>query len=391
MKVRGRSPIPLVVPTLLLLIGGVARTQPAQRASQTASSPTEPPQDSYGRTSPRGTVIGFLGQARKGNYEAAARYLNTRLQGSAAATQAYQLFVVLDRRLPARLAEISDRPEGSLFYPGEPDQDFIGTIESVNGGVDLTVERLNRGNLGSIWLFSRKTLQSIPALYKEVNSVQIERFLPLFFADTRIAGIPVFQFVALLVGLPLLYFLTGCINLIVRASARLIRRRFPENGYLSRTELLPKPVRLLMLAALIQWALRQVTLPLLARQFWSGVAALFTICGAGWLAILLNAWAERHVQRQLHRRNLAGSVSILRFIRRAADVTAIVVGILITLRHFGVNVSTAVAGLGLGGIAVAFAAQKTLENVIGGLSLIFDQSVRVGDFVKVADTMGTVE
>jgi MscS family membrane protein len=49
------------------------------------------------------------------------------------------------------------------------------------------------------------------------------------------------------------------------------------------------------------------------------------------------------------------------------------------------------AGLGIGGIAVALAAQKTLENVIGGLSLIFDRAVCVGDFLKVGDASGTVE
>jgi MscS family membrane protein len=49
------------------------------------------------------------------------------------------------------------------------------------------------------------------------------------------------------------------------------------------------------------------------------------------------------------------------------------------------------AGLGIGGIAVALAAQKTLENVIGGLSLIFDRAVCVGDFLKVGEASGTVE
>jgi MscS family membrane protein len=49
------------------------------------------------------------------------------------------------------------------------------------------------------------------------------------------------------------------------------------------------------------------------------------------------------------------------------------------------------AGLGVGGIAVALAAQKTLENVIAGISLIADEVVRVGDTLKVGDTLGTVE
>ena len=66
-------------------------------------------------------------------------------------------------------------------------------------------------------------------------------------------------------------------------------------------------------------------------------------------------------------------------------------GVLVTLHYFGVGATAALAGLGVGGIAVAFAAQKTLENVIGGVSLIFDKALRVGDSLKVGDTQGTVE
>jgi MscS family membrane protein len=49
------------------------------------------------------------------------------------------------------------------------------------------------------------------------------------------------------------------------------------------------------------------------------------------------------------------------------------------------------AGLGVGGIAVALAAQKTLENVIGGIALIFDRALNVGDWLKWGEIVGTVE
>jgi MscS family membrane protein len=66
-------------------------------------------------------------------------------------------------------------------------------------------------------------------------------------------------------------------------------------------------------------------------------------------------------------------------------------GVLVTLHYFEVNATAALAGLGVGGIAVALAAQKTLENIIGGVSLIFDQAVRVGDILKLGDASGEVE
>jgi MscS family membrane protein len=83
--------------------------------------------------------------------------------------------------------------------------------------------------------------------------------------------------------------------------------------------------------------------------------------------------------------------ALLRLGRRLADLVAIAVGVLVALAYFDIDPTAALAGLGIGGIAVALAAQKTLENVIGGLSIVFDNAVRVGDFVKVGDMSGTVD
>src|SRR5437763_1107140 len=87
--------------------------------------PPEVPQDALGRTTPRGTVLGFLSAARTGKNEGAAQYLNTRMRGAAAATLASQLFTILDRRLPARHSKLSDRPEGSVAYPAQPHLDLV--------------------------------------------------------------------------------------------------------------------------------------------------------------------------------------------------------------------------------------------------------------------------
>jgi MscS family membrane protein len=91
------------------------------------------------------------------------------------------------------------------------------------------------------------------------------------------------------------------------------------------------------------------------------------------------------------RRNRSGGTSILRLARRAVDGLILFAGILVGFHHFGVNLTAALAGLGVGGIAIALAAQKTLENVIGGISVVFDQTIRAGDQVRVGDHVGFVE
>jgi MscS family membrane protein len=66
-------------------------------------------------------------------------------------------------------------------------------------------------------------------------------------------------------------------------------------------------------------------------------------------------------------------------------------GVLAMVGAMGYPVGTLLAGLGIGGLALAFGAQKTVENVFGSMALAIDQPLRVGDFVKVEDFVGTVE
>ncbi len=76
---------------------------------------------------------------------------------------------------------------------------------------------------------------------------------------------------------------------------------------------------------------------------------------------------------------------------KALKVFVIIIGFLIVLQNFGVNVTALLAGLGLGGVALAFAAQDTVANVFGTLTILLDTPFRIGDLVKIGDTEGTVE
>jgi MscS family membrane protein len=364
-------------------------------ASKSASVPApdqpEIPKDLLGRTTPRGTVLGFLSVARNGNDELAAQYLDTKLRGDAAAALAHELFVVLDRRLPPRLNQVSDLPEGSLSDPLKPDQELVGTITGEKGNLEIFVERVDRGKTGSVWLFSSMTLESIPDFFDEVNVISAYDILPNVLVNTRLASIALFEWLAVFVGMPLLYFLTVLLNRALSLFVGVLRRRLYRRSDLPNPALLPRPIRLLVIAFLIQWANNKISLPLLARQFWSSTATVITIAASAWLLIHFASWGEEYARRLLRDRNHTGAASMLRLARWVVDLLIIFAGVLVTLHYFDVNATAALAGLGVGGIAVALAAQKTLENIIGGVSLIFDQAVRVGDILKVGETSGRVE
>ena len=351
--------------------------------------PPESPKDPLGRITPRGTVIGFLKAARSGNAEVAALYLNTHLREEAAQKLARELAMVLDTRLPARLSQISDLPEGSLRDPLNPDQDLVGTITTAKGDLDIMVDRVDRGKFGKMWVFSNQTLASIPGVYEELNESPIEKYLPQFLLTTKLATIPLFEWLAVFVGLPGLYLFMWGLNRVLSWVVSLLFRRFSGDVQIKRTHILPQPIRLLLIATFIHWLLSKVPLPLLARQFWSAASVLIAIAGCTWMLLLLTRWSEHYLLERTQK--LSGSAAVLRLVRRLVDLLVCFTGVLVILYYFHVNVTAAMAGLGVGGIAVALAAQKTLENVIAGVSLIADKAVRVGDVLNLGDLAGTVK
>src|SRR5207248_8777527 len=72
-------------------------------------------------------------------------------------------------------------------------------------------------------------------------------------------------------------------------------------------------------------------------------------------------------------------------------ILVLFLAVVLLLHNAGVNVSAMLAGLGIGGIALALAAQKTLENLFGGITVISSKAIRVGDFCQLADQLGTIE
>ena len=379
-------------PVVLLaafLTAPVIQAQTAPSAPATAA-PAEAPRDALGRDNPRGTVLGFIAAARKGDEAITPQYLDTNLSGQDAVDLARMLYVVLDSRLPTRLNALSDRPEGALANPLKPDQDVVGTISTAFGPLDIVVERVTRRGSRPVWLFSRQTLDSIPDVFDEIDLVSVDRYLPGFLTKPQIGGIRLFEWLTFILVLPFFYRLLGLLNRALSPVAALWPRRFRRlEG--KAPDLLSGPIRLLVLAVVIRWSLGTFDLPLLERQFWSVIVALFTIAAVVWLALRLNAYGERYVNRRLRGTTFDEVAPLLRLAHRVADGIVVLVGGLVALRFFGIDATAALAGLGIGGIAVALAAQKTLENVIGGLSLVFDKVVRVGDFLKVGETVGTVD
>lgn len=356
-----------------------------------APSPESPGaviEDSLDRHTPRGAVYGFLAAARADNFELAGEYLDTRRRGTDPARLAQQLFVVMDARLQTRLEMISENPAGSRANPLKPNQEVVGTVKGRTRQVEVVVERTARAGV-PVWLFTGATLAQVPDLYDEV--VSSRSLLPEWFTRTRVAGAPVVEWIGVVLLIPGLYLGLSLVNQLLALVATLNRRRRTKQADARVRSVVPVAIRVVLVAAIGRWLLWSFSFSLLVRQVWALAASFVAIAAMVWLALLISRGIERYVHRRLAGAGTAAAFGLVRLIRRGCDAIVVFCGIIGVLLRFGIDPTPALAGLGVGGIAVALAAQKTLENVIAGASLVFDQAVNVGDFLKMNEVVGTVD
>jgi MscS family membrane protein len=101
--------------------------------------------------------------------------------------------------------------------------------------------------------------------------------------------------------------------------------------------------------------------------------------------------AFAYVRLLITRRGQAGTSSFMLFGERVFKLVVLMVAVFTLLSIAGVNTTAALAGVGIGGIAVAFGAQKSVENLLGGVFLLADKAIAVGDYCRISNRLGWVE
>src|SRR6202035_6132709 len=132
-------------------------------------------------------------------------------------------------------------------------------------------------------------------------------------------------------------------------------------------------------------------MPLLHRQYYSQVTAVAVIISTNWILWRAVRWFLRRVRNQALARGLGGTGSLMLLGERLIKAFIFVMAIFLVLGVLGFNLTTALAGVGIGTLAVGFGAQKTIEKRFGGVSVLGDEVIRVGDVCKFGDRTGTVE
>jgi MscS family membrane protein len=372
------------------LLSQAPASQPANPAA-----PNPPKPDTLNRSTPRDAVSSFLQQCRAGNYLRASEYLDLRKIPSrgrerAGMELALQLEEVLAHNPDFHIANLSESPEGDRNDVSRRDLELVDSFVVSGKRIPVELQRLEISPGVYAWLFSSDTVANIPSLRLLLGESEFEKLLPDVFVKTTFLDTALWRWIAIILLIPALGFLG---RLISGAALLIFRKCVPGSSAIKHFGIqeLVGPVGLLLGVAAYGAAIAWVGPSALVRFYISRILTLLAFMSIGWIIMRLLDILSRRLHVTADARQQALYSSMMPLALRVAKIIIFVIALVATLSTWGYNTSTIWAGLGVGSLAVALAAQKTLENFFGGVSVIGDRPVLVGDFCRVGDMVGTVE
>jgi len=367
-----------------------AATPAAKPAELPLPPPPLPSADPLGRSTPYGTVIGFLRAADKGDYELAANFLDGKQSAKEKEKLARGLKIVLNRGVKIGLDDLSRVPEGRLDDGLSVYQEKVGTAHFGTESLDILLRRTTLPDSPPIWLFTAETLRGVTNAADQLDLAWGEMIWPEQFREIQFLSYPLFLLINQLVGIPLLLGFAWFAN---RGLLRLLRplalRHGGEHG--ERALVQAKWLLFLLIFSILLRILGAQAVTVAGRIFFASAATVLAIVAASWLLVRMTRYTTglriHHLQQAGAPSRIAG-VDLFGWVLAGVCMLA---GLFLTLRVLGFEITPAIAGLGVGGIAIAFAAQKTIENLFGTVTVVTDEAIHVGDQCQAGTTEGRVE
>ena len=394
----------IVLPGLIVLSEAMA-TAPAQQIAKKTSSEEKPseepkpkkaasagPVDEYKRGNPRSCVSEYFKAARGGDYKQAANYLDLRnlprwMDESQGPGLARQLKIVLDRTIRVDLELISADPKGNLEDGLHSALESIGRIKEkyLDRSVDILLQWVPREDGIYIWKFSNRTVAEIPDLYRQFGYRPFEEKLSKLFPDITFLGWHMWQWFVFLVFVGLAFLAAKVLTWLCRG---LLRRRDTKMRR-QVAQYIVGPLRIMLFFLFLIPGIQMIGPSSTIRSILHA-GTLWTVAVAWTLIRLVDLSVHLWVQRlQVGEEETA--MVLMRPVKKILTALIILIAALVWLSNVGFNVSALLTGLGVGGIAVALAAQDTLKNFIASIMILLDKPYRIGQRIVVKGHDGVVE
>lgn len=298
---------------------------------------------------------------------------------------------VIGRRAANYLSQFLDRLEYPIAEWELPSRvsDPTWTYETKFG--PILVARVEDGS----WRFSKQTRQGVEELYAKVatrtprqgRESWIDR-LPAWMHG-RVFLLANWQWLGLL-ALILLGYIAAFLGSFVffKAAQRMARLRGVE---LQRGRRVGRPFGLVAMAALWWFGLEFLLLPERAYLILILAARVVLMVGAVWSVTRIVDWVMEVLAGLATRTSSRFDDLLIPMVRKALKVFVVAMGVVWIADNLDMNVGALLAGLGVGGLALALAARDAVANFFGALTVLADRPFEVGDWILMGDIEGTVE
>ena len=358
-----------------------------------AEAPVTGPYDEYNRSTPRSSLIGLALAVKDDDLERAVNYLDLRNLAFSTDLEeeidgidlVKKLLIVAKRAMAVDFEELSDDPKGHPDDGLPSYRDRITTMKTKDGPVDILMQRVPRGDGVYVWKISNATVSMIPALDAEFGYGLIGNKLSEIFPHYIIFGFEVWQLFMMLgllvIGYVIAYVLAFVIVKVMHVFGYFKMERIQK--------FIVGPLRFLIMVLFFRVTFDLIAPSLVARAIFE--AKTFLIIALLWVMVGVVDLIIHRLADRMKRNGQHDGVVLLKPAATSIKLIIILFAVVSWMDNLGYQVTTILAGLGVGGVAVALAAQKSLENLLGSITIYASQPVRVGDFCKFGDTLGTVE
>lgn len=352
-------------------------------SSSKATTPQVPDiQPSHRLSSPYDAIVLHLGSLQKANYhpEIAAK---TFSQTHHSKKEAIQLAIKLKDILDKEGIDID-----ATTVPNDPC--YIDPVAKYHRyQLAKKFHQIYLVKVQGQWIYSEETVQYVLQMIRGTESLGIDKLHNLFpkrFKRTLL-GLQLWQYIVLAV---LILLLRISYTLLVFISGKLIKWVFKRwiPDYIIISE---RPVGLIILALLAMTILPIVQLPATVERI-----IFLLLQGMILLALTIICYLSvnvivNHLNKMAEGQEGSINVQLLPLLKATLKVLVVIVGTLLILRSLGVDISTLLAGVSIGGVGIALASQDTLKNLFGSLMIFIDRPFSVGDAIVAGKIEGKVE
>jgi MscS family membrane protein len=338
-------------------------------------------------------MIAFIQAVEREDFVSASRYMEvSQAQRRNTEQLARELKSLMDRAFTQTIVSISDSPDGGLSDGLPLDREGVGPITVQGRNLDVGLLRVNDPQAGPIWLISSQTLEQVPALYRLLTETWIERMMPKVLVTTRLFGTTLADWIVLAASLviPFLLLIVAARGIVAVAKYALrnsVRRHNVEAWHAGLRWPLITALALVAQLSLIPL----LRLPLTLRFGYARVGLVLAVIAFTWLLRRALSLAFEEARSLARGKDYKSTQSLLLLGERLLKALVVLVAAFAILTVLGVDTKTALAGVGIGGVALALGAQKTVENLLGGVFLLSDRVLAVGDFCTISNRQGVVE